>query len=142
MTLALLLLLALTACWIRHVQSEDKDETVPILEDLKNHDDVAGSGDGRTQASTEIGSARSDSGGGEDIEPTAGAEQTETEDQNTVIMIIILLVLTLVIISVIVWGVIIYRKRTTKDSGLLFVLPIACSPVSLRSASESSEPVC
>ncbi|XP_051558559.1 transmembrane protein 154-like [Myxocyprinus asiaticus] len=131
MTLALLLLLALTASWTRPVQSEDKDETVSILEDLtfaenpkaveveedpENHDDVAGSGDGRTQASTELGSARSDSGAVEDIEPTAGAEQTETEDQNTVIMIIILLVLTLVIISVIVCGVIIYRRRTTKDS--------------------------
>ncbi|XP_051561056.1 transmembrane protein 154-like isoform X2 [Myxocyprinus asiaticus] len=128
MTLALLLLLALTASWTRRVQSEDKEQTETntedsileenlvagvVEEDPENHGNVSGSGDGRTQASIELGSAQSSESSGVDIEPTVGAN-TET-DLNPVVMIIIPLVLTIVIIAVILCGVIISYRWTTND---------------------------
>ncbi|XP_051993311.1 transmembrane protein 154-like [Xyrauchen texanus] len=128
MTLALFLLLVLTASWTRCVQSEDIEETETISEDSilqenpvagvgeedpENNGNNSGSGDGRTQASIELGSAHSSESSGVDIEPTAGAK-TET-DLNPVVMIIIPLVLTLVIIAVILCGVIISYRWTAND---------------------------
>lgn len=137
MNLTVFLLLGLSACWTGLVQSEDKESLEIIEEELvvvtpkaedqdkENNGDVAGSGNGMSQTTSDLGSTLNSEPESPNNEETAQTEteaeaeaeadtDTEEKDLNTVIMIIIPLVLTIVI-SVIVCVVIICRKWRIKD---------------------------
>nr|XP_055061443.1 transmembrane protein 154 [Misgurnus anguillicaudatus]XP_055061444.1 transmembrane protein 154 [Misgurnus anguillicaudatus] len=124
MTLVLLLILALTASWTGLVKCEEQETpeflevTTPIAgdkEDIENHEDAAGSGDDTNQENKDLDPAtRLNSVNDAEKDPTAETtEETDAEDLNLVI-IIIPLALILILISMIVCGVIVYRRRRTK----------------------------
>ncbi|XP_056315515.1 transmembrane protein 154 [Danio aesculapii] len=131
MNLTLFLLLGLTACWTGLVQSEDEespeiiDEELVVVtskaevQDKDNNGDVAGSGDGMSQTTSDLGSTQnseSESLNNEETAQTQAEADTDNKekDLNIVIMIIIPLVLTIVI-SMIVCVVIICRRWRIKD---------------------------
>lgn len=129
MNLILFLLLGLTACWTGLVLSEESPEiteeelvvvtTKAEVQDKENNGDVAGSGYGMSQTTSDLGSiqnSESESFNTEETKQTEAEADTDNEenDLNIVIMIIIPLVLTIVI-SMIVCVVIICRRWRIKD---------------------------